>query len=316
MDRRGFMKSGAALAMAAAQDPARGEDQKVPAHGARGSFWPNGARMVVSLSLQMEAGAQPDRGASGPWGALDTRYPDLPTEKWYEYGYKEGIPRLLEMYDRRKVKVTSHMVGMAVEKHPALAKEIVERGHEPAAHGYTWEPQYAKTPDEERASYEANVRAIEKATGQRPVGFNAPGMRATPATFGILQDLGFLYHTDDLSRDEPFLIPVQRKPFVVVPYTFVLNDLQNFENRWRTCSDFAGELKAEFDALYAESEHKRRMISMSAHDRVAGRPARMRVEEDFIIYAQKHPGVVFMRKDEIARFALASPMTIREGELG
>jgi hypothetical protein len=35
--------------------------------------------------------------------------------------------------------------------------------------------------------------------------------------------------------------------------------------------------------------------------------------EDFIIYAQSHPGVVFMRKDEIARFALESPLTVREG---
>lgn len=269
---------------------------------------------MVSLSLQMEAGAQADRGANGPWGVLDPRYPDLPTEKWYEYGFKEGIPRLLDMYDRRRVKVTSHMVGMAVEKHPALAKEIVQRGHEPAAHGHTWEPIYAKTPFEERTSYQANVQAIERATGTRPIGFNAPGMRATPETFGILQDLGFLYHTDDLSRDEPFVIAVKSKPFVVVPYTFQLNDLQNFENRWRTCSDFAGELKAEFDALYEESAHKRRMISVSAHDRVAGRASRMRVIEDFIIYAQRHPGVVFLRKDEIAKFALASALTIRERE--
>ena len=269
--------------------------------------------MVVSLSLQMEAGAQPDRGANGPWGQLDTKYPDLPTEKWYEYGVKEGIPRLLDMYTRCKVKVTSHMVGAAVDKHPALAKEIVDRGHEAAAHGYTWEPVYAKSPDEERESYVKNIQAIERATGKKPIGYNAPGMRATPATFEILQDLGFLYHTDDLSRDEPFLIPVRKKPFVVVPYTFVLNDLQNFENRWRTCNDFAGELKAEFDALYAESARKRRMISVSAHDRVAGRASRMSVIEDFIIYAQKHAGVVFLRKDEIAKFALESPQTIREG---
>jgi hypothetical protein len=41
----------------------------------------------------------------------------------------------------------------------------------------------------------------------------------------------------------------------------------------------------------------------------------MRVIEDFIIYAQRHAGVVFLRKDEIARFALASPLTIREGEI-
>jgi len=318
MDRRRFMQGSTALglAMGAAKAQAPGQSGGTSARTDRkeskNDFWPGGARLVVSLSLQMEAGAQPERGASGPWGVLDTKYPDLPTEKWYEYGVKEGIPRLLDMYDRRKVKVTSHMVGMAVEKHPALAKEIVQRGHEAAAHGYTWEPQYAKTPPEERASYEANVKAIESVTGKRPIGFNAPGMRATPETFGILQDLGFLYHTDDLSRDEPFVIAVKRKPFVVVPYTFQLNDFQNFENRWRTCSDFAGELKAEFDALYEESAHKRRMISVSAHDRVAGRASRMRVIEDFIIYAQRHPGVVFLRKDEIANFALTSPLTIRE----
>ena len=302
MDRRQFVQAGVAVAAATGAVKAA-----TPA-----KFWPNGARMVVSLSLQMEAGAQPDRSPNGPWGNLDPKYPDLPTEKWYDYGIKEGIPRLLDMYDRRKVHVTSHMVGQAVDKHPALAKEIVDRGHEPAAHGQTWEPIYAKSPDEERASYQANIQAIERATGKRPIGFNAPGMRATPATFGILQDLGFLYHTDDLSRDEPFLIPVRNKPFVVVPYTFVLNDLQNFENRWRTCTDFAGEIKAEFDALYEESSRKRRMISVSAHDRVAGRPSRMRVIEDFIVYAQKHPGVVFLRKDEIAKFALESPLTIRE----
>jgi peptidoglycan/xylan/chitin deacetylase (PgdA/CDA1 family) len=172
----------------------------------------------------------------------------------------------------------------------------------------------ASSPAEERASYEANIRAIQSATGARPICFNAPAMRATPNTFEILQDLGFLYHTDDLSRDEPFVIPVRRKPFVVVPYTFQLNDLQNYENRWRTCADFAGEIKAEFDALYVESERKRRMISVSAHDRVGGRASRVQVLDDFIAYAQRHPGVVFLRKDEIARFALASPMTIREGE--
>src|SRR6202163_3955435 len=160
MDRRRFIQSTAALGLAAnssrAQTPKRKTSTPPP------GFWPDGARLVVSLSLQMEAGSQPERGASGPWGALDTKYPDLPTEKWYEYGFKEGIPRLLDMYDRRKVKVTSHMVGMAVEKHPALAKEIVQRGHEPAAHGYTWEPQYTKTPAEERTSYEANVKSIER----------------------------------------------------------------------------------------------------------------------------------------------------------
>lgn len=313
MDRRRFIQSSTALGLAGGS--ARAQTPRRKTSPRSNLFWPDGARLVVSLSLQMEAGAQPQRGASGPWGTLDSKYPDLPTEKWYEYGYKEGIPRLLDMYDRQRVKVTSHMVGAAVEKNPALAKEIVQRGHEAAAHGQTWAPIWTASPEEERTSYEANIRAIERATGARPIGFNAPAMRATASTFEILQDLGFLYHTDDLSRDEPFVIPVRRKPFVVVPYTFQLNDLQNYENHAHTCAEFSSELKAEFDALYLEGEHKRRMMSVSSHDRVAGRASRTKVMDEFIAYAKTHPGVIFMRKDEIARFALASPLTIREGDL-
>jgi hypothetical protein len=57
------------------------------------------------------------------------------------------------------------------------------------------------------------------------------------------------------------------------------------------------------------------MMSVATHDRVA-RPSRVRVLEEFIAYAQRHPGVVFMKKEEIARFASNSPLTIRETEIG
>jgi hypothetical protein len=109
--------------------------------------------MVISISMQMEAGAQPISGAESPMPPIDPKYPDLATTKWYEYGFKEGLPRLLDMFDRKRVKVTSHMVGAAVDLHPGLAKEIVERGHEASGHGQTWTAQYSMTPDEERESY-------------------------------------------------------------------------------------------------------------------------------------------------------------------
>lgn len=41
------------------------------------AFWPNGARLVVSVSMQFEAGAQPERGAESPFPVIDTKYPDL-----------------------------------------------------------------------------------------------------------------------------------------------------------------------------------------------------------------------------------------------
>ena len=177
INRRDFIQASAISAAGLATHPPDGIpaqhfDEQERASDS-GSFWPNGARMVISVSIQMEAGAQPVSGAESPMPKIDSKYPDLPTTKWYEYGFKEGLPRLLDIFDRRKVKVTSHMVGAAVDLHPELAREIVQRGHEASGHGQTWTAQYSMTPDQERESYRQSIASIERATGTRPVGFNA-----------------------------------------------------------------------------------------------------------------------------------------------
>src|SRR5258707_4301908 len=321
MDRRTFIQAStltaAAMVTTSAVRTSRAERirKERTEMNKSGAFWPNGARLVVSVSMQLEAGPRPERGARIRFRVIDRKYPDLPAGKWYDYGFKEGIPRMLDMFDRVGVKVTSHMVGAAVERNPQLAKEIVERGHEAAGHGQTWTPQFSMTPEEEHISYQASIKTIETATGNRPVGFNAFWLRGTPCTLEILQDLGFIYHIDDVSRDEPFLVPVRNKPFAVVPYTIHTNDIVNYEGRHWTGAQFASELKYEFAQLYAEAATRRRMMSVSAHDRITGRPARTKVLEDFIVYAQKKPGVVFLRKTQIERFAFESLTTPREGSL-
>jgi hypothetical protein len=161
--------------------------------------------------------------------------------------------------------------------------------------------------------FDASRTAVVHGLRDVPLGFNSFWLRGTPQTLEILQELGFIYHIDDVSRDEPFLINVKGKPFAVVPYTLHMNDIVDYESRHFSTQEYAGDLKAEFDMLYTESSNRRRMMSVSAHDRIAGRPSRTKVLEEFIVYAQNHPGVVFMRKDEIAHFALSSPQTIREG---
>src|SRR5271170_2449335 len=244
-------------------------------------FWPDDARFVVSISMQFEAGAQGDR-ADGPFPSLDPRYPDTITPTWYAYGMREGVPRLLDLWDRHRVKATSHMVGHAAELEPALAREVVERGHEASGHGQTWTPQYTMTPDEERESYRAGIASLERITGTRPVGFNAFWMRQTPHTLAILQELGFMYHIDDLSRDEPSIRQVNGKPFAVVPYTHRNNDIVRFESPAMTAALFAQELKDEFDVLYAEAAHRRRLISVSTHDRISGQAAKVKALDDFL----------------------------------
>jgi peptidoglycan/xylan/chitin deacetylase (PgdA/CDA1 family) len=215
-------------------------------------FWPNDARLVISISMQFEAGAQGDR-ADGPFPPLDAKYPDTITPTWYAYGMREGVPRLLDLWDRFDIKVNSHMVGRAAELEPALAREVVELGHEASGHGQTWTPQYSMTPDEERESDRASIASLERITGMRPVGFNAFWMRQTPHTLSLLEQLGFIYHIDDLSWDELSIRTVNGKPFAVVPYTHRNNDIVRYDNPALTVSAFAQELRDEFDMLYEEA---------------------------------------------------------------
>ncbi len=268
-------------------------------------FWPNGARLAVSFSLMFEAGGQPISGAGGVIpDPIEHGLPDLPTNAFFQYGVYEGIPRILDLVDRHDVKLSSFMIGRAVDKAPDLAREIVRRGHEAAAHGRTWTNSYALDPVAERQFIADCVASIEKATGQRPVGWNAYWMRNSTHTLDILQSLGFTYHIDEPSRDEPFIIPLKGGDFVTVPYTFHLNDIVSFPFQGWNPAAYEQALKDELDQLYEEGAHRRRMMVVSLHDRISGHASRVRVLDRFLTYARSKPGVWFARKDEIARWAL------------
>ena len=280
-------------------------------------FWPEGIRLVISISMQFEAGGQPAKGTDSPFPKVDfpeSVLSDPAANAWFAYGYREGIPRLLDLWDRHSIKVTSHMIGEAVQRHPELACEIVARGHEASGHGPRWSSQYAMTRDEEKQFLIAGTDMVEQVTGQRPIGYNCNWLRRGPHTLSLLQELGYVYHIDDVSRDEPFIEQVNGTDFVVVPYTLRNNDILLIEGRNYSPSMFIEQIKLDFDQLYEEAGCRRRMMSISAHDRISGTPQMVRAWDGFVTYAKGRPGVAFMRKDEISRFALQSPLTLRETE--
>src|SRR5258708_36267206 len=106
-------------------------------------FWPNGARLAVSLSLMFEGGGQPVSGAGGVIpDPIEKGGPDLPTHAFFAYGHYEGIPRVLDLMDTHGIKLSSFMIRKTVETTPDLAREIVRRGHEAAAHGRVCDNAY------------------------------------------------------------------------------------------------------------------------------------------------------------------------------
>lgn len=273
-------------------------------------FWPNQAQLVVSISMQFEAGGQVE-GAESPFSGspLPKGTPDLPAESWFRYGSNEGIYRMLDLWDKYQVKVTSHVVGKAAMRSPEVAKAIASRGHEIAAHGIGWENQWDKSYDQELDFVKQGVDEVEKITGKRAVGYNCNWLRRSPNTLKVLQDLDFLYHIDDLSRDEPFITKVRGRDFVVMPYTLRNNDIVNIEGKHWSPDQFLAQLKLEFDQLYAEGSTKRRMMSISLHDRIGGTPAVVKVMDEFLKYAKAHKGTVFMTKADIANMVKNDPNT-------
>src|SRR6202163_3312879 len=137
-------------------------------------FWPNGARLAVSFSLMFEGGGQPISGAGGVIpDPIEKGVPDLPTNAFFAYGHYEGIPRVLDLADKHGIKLSSFMIGKAVETSPDLAQDIVRRGHEAAAHGRVWDNSYQLARNEEKRFIADSVEAIQRVTGQKPIGWNA-----------------------------------------------------------------------------------------------------------------------------------------------
>jgi len=98
-----------------------------------------------------EAGGQPISGAGGVIpDPIQQAVLTCPPMRFFSTESTKGIPRLLDLFDKHRIKMSSFMIGRAVDKSPDLAREIVRRGHEAAAHGRTWENSYALDADAER----------------------------------------------------------------------------------------------------------------------------------------------------------------------
>jgi peptidoglycan/xylan/chitin deacetylase (PgdA/CDA1 family) len=274
----------------------------------QGPFWPGGAQLAIGACLMFEAdGGQPDAVQNGPAGTPEAarRFPNLASLSARSYGAKEGVPRLLDMFDRVGIHVSSFMVGETVRRHGSVAQEIVLRGHEAGGRGIRHAPQFHLGRDRERAFLREGFEALRDATGVWPKGFNAQGSQGSVQTNSLLQELGLTYSIDDRSRDEPWIETVNGdRDLCLVPCAGHVSDLDFFHNQHRGLGDYEQALRQEFEVLHAEGASRRRMMSLPLHDFVAGRPAVSASVERFLRWAARHRGVWFARREEIAEWAL------------
>lgn len=273
--------------------------------------WPGDARVAISFVLNYEEGGERcvlhgDAESEAFLSEMPSAQPlagvrNMSMESIYEYGSRSGVWRLLKLFDKYDIPLTVFAVAMAMERHPEVAKAMVEAGHEICSHAYRWIDYQYMDVEEEREHLNKAIEIITQVTGQRPLGWytgrNSPNTRDL-----VMQEGGFLYDSDAYDDDLPYWVDNNGKGHLVIPYTLDTNDM-----RFATVQGFnSGEqfyqyLKDAFDTLYAEGEEAPKMLSIGLHCRLIGRPARIAALERFIQYAQSHDKVWFTRRIDIAK---------------
>ena len=278
--------------------------------------WPNGARMAVTLAGNLEAWTEvPDPkhrrthhvGGSNPITAEDTRSKyDFRTASENDYGGRTGVWRILRVLRKHGLKASFNVNGLAAIRYPEAVKAVHAEGHEIVGHNYAEDVQSIYlTKEQERDEIRACMKIFQDLVGVRPYGCLSSGMRHTEHTLELLADEGFLWHGDAVNDDTPYLVEVNGKRLIEVPYRNAISGLNDtgMYRRGITARDLFGAFKDEFDMLYEESAEEPKMLTMAMHCQMAF-PATGKVYDESIKYARSFSDVWFARRIDVVKHLL------------
>ena len=117
-----------------------------------------------------------------------THVPDLPNFCWSEYGNRCGMPRLLKLFDDRKIPVSASINASVIDIYPTLAHAVRDAGWEFVGHGVHQRGLNAES--DERALIADATRTLETFTGKRTRGWMSPGWSETFDTLEYLRAAG------------------------------------------------------------------------------------------------------------------------------
>ena len=273
--------------------------------------WPGGARVCLSLVISIEEGAENSilhgdaqsesilsevAGLSPVVGARE-----LNIESMYEYGSRAGYWRVMRALTERDLPATVYAVAMAIERNPVAAEAAVAAGFEVMSHGYRW-IDYSNFPlDLEREHMYRAIEIITQICGSRPLGWctGRPSMNTRKL---VVEEGGFLYDSDSLSDDLPYWERVAGKNHLVIPHQFDTNDTKFVHvNGFAYGGHYESYLVDSFDTLYREGEFTPRMMTVSMHPRIIGRPGRIAALERFLDYVLSKDKVWITTRSNIAK---------------
>ena len=272
--------------------------------------WPNGARLAVNFVMNYEEGSEPSMqdgeghteiGLSEAHGMGQTiQGRDLAAEGLFEYGSRVGFWRLMRLFQERGLPMTIFGCGLALERNPEAAAAIKKSGFDVCSHGWRWIKHYELSEADEREHIRKAIAAIQKMTGERPLGWYCrygPGVNTRRL---VVEEGGFLYDatttaTSCRSGSRSTARRSSSCPIRSPTTTASIAGSVGTSDQWFSF------VRDAFDMLYREGATAPKMMSVGLHMRLIGHPARAVGLERLLDHIQKHEGVWVTRRVDIAR---------------
>jgi peptidoglycan-N-acetylglucosamine deacetylase len=258
--------------------------------------WPNGARVAVGLSFDVDNAT----------AALSVGNLDYEILSRGEYGAVDGLPRLLRMLDRQQVPASFFIPAASAVLHPAMITDIQASTlqHEIGVHGWIHERlPLLNNEQEEQRLLDLSIDTLTKMTGKRPIGYRAPSWKFSKWTMAQIKAAGFLYDSSLMASDDAYEILLDGKPTGVVelPIERILDDAPYFggnaDGSMPSVSAVYEVFQSEFDVAYEEGG----LYLLTMHPHMIGHRSRAAMLERLVQYMKRKPGVWFATHEQIAR---------------
>lgn len=284
---------------------------------AQGMKLPAGKRCAVFLTVNLSA--------EFFWISLDKKAAEMPkTLSLGQYGMTHGLPRLLDLLDGLGVRATFFVPGRTAETYPEAVREVADRGHEIACHGYEYENLSLYSYEEQRVRIGKAVEAIERASGRRPAGFRAPMGDLMLETLNIAREFGMRYSSDLFDDDRPYFMKVNGAgdKMLQIPMQWANFDLPYFAFNYRPAFPFGQGRVANYSNVLSNwkdefTGHYNHGLcyTLQLDPQSTGSPGRLEMLKEFLRYVRGHEGVWFVTGSELVDYCLrdeAAFVSLRE----
>ena len=237
-----------------------------------------------------------------------------------EYGPRVGMPRLIALLKKYRIRSTWFIPGHTLETYPQACETVAAAGHEIAHHGWTHRAPASLTREQEEAELVRANESIKRLTGRYARGYRSPSWDLSPHSVELFLKHGFLYDSslmgddytpyyarsgDVVELEQPARFGKQTT-LVELPIHWAADDAPHFEFVRTDTVNRQGLMNARLvgenwidDFRYLRANLDWGVLTYTCHPLVIGRGARMMMLEKVIREAKKG-GAVFLTMEQAA----------------